>query len=257
MHMKRGLIQFILFLVLVSFSQSAIVAYQPGKWDWMDTYILKGDKNGPSGVVFKNAKGEILESSTFEYDGNGRLISELFYTEAGKYKGRLDYVYDGTNLTMEILKDPGGKILSKKSISYRNGMPDQVRVTGENGAVLIEQRYNTKNNSIVSGKEINGDITDRFSIEYKMGKPVKFKVLNKNGAPLSEIHYIYDNQGRLIKRELTVEDQKSSCVYNYGPNGKLISFTYFNESNGKILQDSTIEIVYKGEKKNNSTASMN
>jgi hypothetical protein len=192
----------------------------------------------------KDASGKTLEISDFNYDNDGRLIEEKFLDPSGKYRGNIEYVYEKGKISLETLKDESGKIISKKEFRY-HAKSMEIVVVDPKGTTLIRHQIRHDNMKISGGKEINGNITDQFTMSYdKQGRMSVFRMIRKDGSSLSEISFTYDETGKLVSRTLKDESGESICKYEYDSKGNLISYVYYNNTDGKLLKDKYLEFFF-------------
>ena len=240
----------LVFAILPVVLISELQAYQPGKWSPMDVYITEGKKGGPKRLVLKDSAGKILEFSDFIYDEDGHLLEEKFYDPSGKYRGKIEYTYALGKIAQEILKDVDGKLISTKEFNFHNKTMDIV-VLDPNGTTIMRHHIIHDNMKVKGGKEINGKIKDQFSVSYdKQGRVSLFRFTREDGTSLSEIYYTYDEMGRLVSRKLKDDSGESICKYEYDASGKLISYTYFNGSEGNWVKDKYLEFFFNGKSEN-------
>ena len=238
----------LIFLIFFFFGAQSIAAYQPGKWSPMDVYVEQGREGGPISLVLKNSDGQMLETAKFEYDRNGRLMKEKFYSAKGKYTGVTEYTYVNNVVSLEILKDAKGNIISTKEFKWGKKTLNVI-VMDNNGKIIMRHYIRHKNYRVTSGREKDETSEDQFQVQYdKKGKAVKFKLIRTDGSSISEIHYMYDSSGKLTARLLKNNSFESKCVYKYDLNGNIISFTYFNQGPGKWIKDRSMILTY-GQKK--------
>jgi len=226
--MKRLLFSIAIGLVM----SGTLSAYQVGKWDPLDRYIVGVDGAGPRKLIVTDSDGKVLQSAEYRYDSTGKLIEERYSDSDGKHNGNTHYFYKNGKLISEVLKSSSGTPLSEQKFSYdKGGNIIRIVITIE-GKTAITQSYLYKKGVLIGGKEVSGKVTDPFRIEYAGDRITALKFYNPDGSVYSEIQYRYDRSGRLIQRNRITSAEENTCRYSYDANGRVASYQYFNQRNG-------------------------
>ncbi len=204
------------------------------------------------------AELEFLEM-TIDFDTEGRVVSEIKFTEDGEMEEQNDYRYDANGKLIEhelyyaldearekvvLVRDEKGKLVS------------ETKMYGDEKGAHVEFEYDSKDRVVaIVNYDDDGDFSSRETIEYNdAGGIVKRSTLGIDNKIVSEIKFVYlsdkqveethyDEKGKMGNLTVTTFDDKGKEVNSVERNaqGKLIS------SMLNIFDDrgNVIEKIYK------------
>lgn len=232
-------------LLLYLAAPALLLAFQPGKWSHTDPYILADRTGGPRRLAVLDGSGKLLKQALYSYNSSGRLLEERYLDGTGKEEGRTVFLYESGLLSKERLLDRSGKLVSLQEHHYKNGELLETVVHDAKGQELIRQIYHYRKGQIAGGEEISGNGKDPFQFLYdESGRLTAVQFLDSSKKVIAEILYHYNSAGQLAERIRTQAGTKSICRYTYSPEGRLASYTYFNEQDGKLTADRTLRLEY-------------
>jgi YD repeat-containing protein len=181
-------------------------------------------------AAFYNAQGKLpkkltLTEKTF-FDKNGLRKEQIRYTSLGKIDLRYTFKYDnlGRIIRMDVY-NASNKLIGKKESKYDLSGNEVERI-------LFDQERGTpskmifkydKENNLIETRNFNdkGELINIFKNFWDNGKLINSQIENKDGKIIVKTHFTYDNNGKVIKEEVT-ESSPYTINYKYDSNGNLI-----------------------------------
>ena len=237
-------------VILLLFSLP-IFSYTPGKWSYLDRFTLGSEKSGPISETVKNRTGQTVYSATYEYDGEGKLISEKFLNMKGEPDGEIIYTYENGKLKTEELFAPDKTSQEKKTFLYtQSGTLKEINVVLGNGKGLLRHRIISIANGFVSECETKWEEEGNQESFSTKKDPLDETILiqevfDEKKKSIGFIKYYHDAKGRLEKRENLQGSSKRMQVLTYDESGRLISFSFHVKQDENWVLLKTHYLTYK------------
>ena len=219
----------ILFLFILT---SALSAYTPGKWSYLDRFTVGLEKSGPISETVKGRTGLTVYSATYEYNPDGKLAKERFVNGKGESDGEIIYTYENGKLKIEELFAPDKSVQEKKTFLYtQSGALKEINVVLGNSKGLLRHRIFSINEAFVMECETKWDEEGSQESFFTKKDVLDETVLNQEifdekKKSIGFIKYYFDKRGRLEKRENIQGSSKRMQVLTYDEAGRLISFSF-------------------------------
>ena len=203
---------------------SQVHAYLPLRYSPLDAYVQGAVGRGPTKVTVRQGS-KIVATAQLSYDASGRLSKETYEGATGAAGGTTTYVYQAKRLVREETRNAKGTLTNVKEFSYAAGGLDLMRVRDPAGAVLIEQRFTSRDGRILQAKQVTGG-EESFRLEYKGERPVLLRVMREDGKEIGRITYRYGSRGQVEERLRIQGDRTERCRYIYDSRGRLLAYVY-------------------------------
>ncbi|MBM9499590.1 hypothetical protein JWG44_04920 [Leptospira sp. 201903071] len=236
-----------LFLLFPGF----LFAVTPGKWSHIDRYVFGNTQNGPIREVVKNATGKTIYSANYEYDTNGKLTKESYQNEEGKADGSTQFQYKEGKVVREELFNKDNLLVETKTFRYNpKGQIDLIEVFDRENKLLLKSSVTawekefakSGNTSWSDSKEVE---TFTLVRDEKNPKILIQNIYNEEKKQIASTKFEYDEKGNLLTRTNVQGEQERKNQLNYGPDNRLISFTFHVKQNNKWELLKTHELIYK------------
>lgn len=231
-------------LILFAALPGQLFAYQPVKWNPLDTYIAEGKKDGPKSMTVLDGSGKELQKAIYEYTESGRLVREKYFKD-GKADGETLYRYENGKLVEERLVDAAGKLVERQVFLYDSDGLISIEVQDNSGKILLRNVFERKSSQIVGGLEISSETSDRYRLKYEGERLVEVTVLDDQGQSLSTVAYLYDTKGRLTERKKIQNENQSRCVVDYNGHDRIKSYRYLNQEGTKWVTEKQFLLSYE------------
>ncbi len=165
-----------------------------------------------------NASGNIMHTTVYDYDGQGRKISDTVTQESGTTVTRYEYDENGF-LSKKDIKTKGGSFIY--CCVYENDSNGKVlreRTLNEKGELLSETVNTYDENGRI--KEITVDGKASRSYTYEADGSYTETYINLGG------YYIYDKDGNPLK----YKDESCETTYSYTDSLLTKSVTVFDDA---------------------------
>lgn len=213
-------------LVIACLTPASLLAFTPGKWDPMDTYIEGARKGGPRALIVYDADGKIRQSAEYQYDQSGRLLKEVYINSAGKKEGSTEYEYRAGNIAGERLFDKNGKLVERKVYLYSRGKLSGIQVYDDKDQEIMQVDYSHKGDRIHVAEEKRDRALDRVVFHYKDERLNKLEVKDDQGKVFSHTRFDYGKNGKLVRRERFQGGRRYLCKYLYNKSGSVAQYEY-------------------------------
>lgn len=229
---RRYLLQMKYFIIFILIATN-LNAYTPGKWSYLDRYVLGNEKFGPASETVKNRTGQTIYSATYEYNAEGKLVKEIFQNAKGESDGEIIYTYESGKIKSEELFAPDKSAQEKKSFIYsQSGNLKEIVVTLGNGKPLLRHKILSIQDGFVMECETKWEEESMQQESFSTKKdPLEETILNQEifddkKKSIGFIKYYFDKKGRIEKRENLQGSSKRMQILTYDESGKLISFSF-------------------------------
>ncbi|HMV44341.1 MAG TPA: hypothetical protein PK079_09665 [Leptospiraceae bacterium] len=220
---------FLLFYFLVL---SILYAYTPGKWSYLDRFVVGNEKFGPVSEIVKNRTGQTIYSAMYEYNVEGKLIKEKFLNAKGENDGEIVYTYDSGKVKTEEVFSPDKQSQEKKTFSYASsGNLKEIIITSASGKGVLRHKINSIQDGFVLDCETKWEeegAQESFSSKKDVLDEtiLNQEIFDDKKKSIGFIKYYYDKKGRIEKRENMQGNSKRMQLLTYDESGKLISFSF-------------------------------
>lgn len=237
-----------LFLLLLCFA-SSLFAINPGKWSYLDKFVIGDEKFGPSGETVANAEGKVVYSAKYEYNTEGKLVKETYTNEAGEFDGELNYIYENGRVISEELLDKEKELKEKKTYSYLlNSILKEINISRGEGKDYIKCKVLAMDKDLITNAEttrLEEKITEHFIIKKDSKDPNNFsqEVYEEKKKLISSIKFFF-SEGKLMKRESVQGNLKRMQTFEYDEKGRLIRFTFHVKQNEDWIPVKTHTYTY-------------
>lgn len=173
------------------------------------------------------AKKTLVEKVTFLK--NGLRKEQIRYSSLGKIDLRYVFSYDnlGRIIKMEVF-DSSKRLVGKKEskYDYKGNEIERTLFDIERGGPSKMLFKYDNNNNIIETKNLNdkGEIINVFKNVWEKGFLKNSSIEDKDGRVIVKTNFVYDNNGRVIKEEVT-ENTPYLINYKYDNNGNLIEIS--------------------------------
>jgi YD repeat-containing protein len=238
-------------------------------------YLYNETEFNPNGEVISqcawSAGGLLVEKMIFEYDDQGRLTSQYYYTETGEPSEVLHYVrnekgvvvkdirkyLDGSFDTTAYVYDDQG-LLKEKTTVDDEGTLDLTEQFVWKDKLLLKREAKDPEGNIVSVEEFTyderGNITGHMQTDEETGENHRTvttynetnhktgeEVYSEEGDLLQKITYVNDESGKLISSEYESPQKWSTTEYHYDENGNPLGHLETDEEVNQLL---SVEHIY-------------
>lgn len=188
--------------------------------------------------------------NVYEYDANGRRISQTSYSSAGYAFSRAAYIYDGDsdNPVRESQYDAQGVLTGSDEYEY-NTAGQLIRKThldaGENVSYYMTYEYDPEGNQTKeSSFQPDGSLSSYYEYEYDgSGSRTKESYFNPDGTLSTATEYEYDGNGNMIRQvNHTFWGGSIYTLYEYDSDGNKIRATDY-DSEGNISGGAAWEYI--------------
>jgi YD repeat-containing protein len=195
-------------------------------------YLFNETEYNSGGVITSQSSytsdGLMVEKMVFEYDEQGRIITQYYYTEPDEPSEVVDYLWNEKGLLIKDVK------------KYLDGSFDT-------SSYLYDEQDKLKE-KITVDDEGTTDLHEKFF--WKDSHLLKHEVNDAEGNIISSEEFKYDDRGNVIEHthmdEETGENQRTVTTYDeknhktsdeiYNDEGDLVeSIAYNNDESGKLI----------------------
>lgn len=169
-----------------------------------------------------------------EFDRDGRLRKETFYSADGKVSSITEYAYDENGLLTEEKKTVRGSVFSRDVYEYdENGnQTAYISYDGDGKAQSKwETAYDADGNVIASLSYTDGKLDGKFEYAYdENGREMMWKWYDPDGRETVRVETAYDANGR--KSTVARYESGEFRLYNeyvYSPEGWLTEIASYDE----------------------------
>lgn len=240
------MIRYFLSFLIISIP---LMGFTPGKWSHKDKILFQPGNFGPSKEIVRNAEGQVIYVATYEYDDNGRLLSETYQDKEGHADGRTVFRYTEGLLSLEEVYDQTAILTERKEFHYRGKFLKKIITKDATGRVLIS--YNIETDPfgyVIAGEGKTNDTKDvenfRFHLDPNRSNVQIQKVTDGKQKNLGEIYFTFDSKGNLIEREFRQGNQLKIHKLRYRTDGRLDSFSFHVKQGDNWILEKTHILVY-------------
>ncbi|MCB1141285.1 MAG: hypothetical protein H7A24_01150 [Leptospiraceae bacterium] len=241
------MIKFFKIFLLLCLNVS-VFSYTPGKWSPMDKNLMGYERFGPKEEVVKNSEGKIVYTARYEYNEEGKLIKETYTNSEGKEDGRTLYDYVNGKLNSEEIHDQNG-LQERRVFKYSfNGELKEIILYGTGGeekqrCKVVHMKEELITEAVIRWKEHKE--TEYFNMKKDPNENVWVQdIMDEKKKNMGTVRYIFDDSGKLIRRENVQNSYRRASEIKYDSSGKIIEFSYsvLDAGNWKVLK--THHLVY-------------
>ncbi len=213
---------------------ASLAAYQPTRWSPMNLYVENAVPNGPQAIEVLDAQGVLLARAEYSYTAKGQLHRERYRDADGKLQGDTVYKYGNYGIVEEKLFNSSGKLLSRVQFLYdAKKRLESMHLLGATDEVKMVQRYRYENGRLIGGVEENGERREYFRFQYEKERLTALIIRDERQKRIAKISYRYNRKGQLHERIRLHDRQVSRCLYHYNAEGKIASYTYYEQIGGQ------------------------
>lgn len=274
MPQKKTVAIFRTNLVTVGIGQGQIKTF-PWLYNKTD-FNRKGETLSQSSY---SSEGLLSEKMAWEYDDQGRITRQIYFTEPGEpseiityernEKGQVvqdikkyidesldttQYLYDGNDRLIEkITKDDEGVVDMHEKFTWNEKvlLKHEITDTEENIISLDEFVYDKKGN-IIEHQQINeetGDNQKIVSVWDEAGHKISEEIYNEDDELLETTSFEHDETGRVVSASYQSPGKISTTRYVYDASGNLLDQEETDENGNQLLW-----VQHEYDSQNNRTA---
>lgn len=240
--MQRAFIT--LGIILTIAAGTPLHAFDPVRFSPLDLYVLKGGLKGPKSLQMMDASGKLRQRATLDYDGDGYLLRESYFSADGASQGSTLYAYKDGRLSEERSLTPGGVLISRRAFEYKGKNLASITSYDSSNQIVSRIAYTYQGDRLVSGVETHSPDRDRFQIEYAGPSMLAISYASPDGKPISTIRFSYGQEGRVTERERILGPARNACRYQYDSAGRITSYSYYEFVNGGWVLEKTLRMDY-------------
>lgn len=242
-----SMIRIISFLIILSFP---ILGYTPGKWSHKDAYLFKKIKKVPSKEIVRNGEGQVVYVAEYEYNSDGKLITETYSDKEGKGDGKTSFRYTDGLLSSEEVYDNGGHLVERKDFQFKGRSLKKMNVKDGEGRLLIVYSIESDGEGNVfaaEGKNLETKDNESFRFQIDPKHPnVQIQYLTDDKKKgLGEIHFKFDAKGNLVEREFFQGETRRVHKLKYKADGSLETHSFHVKQGDNWILEKTHVLVYE------------
>jgi hypothetical protein len=203
-----------------------------------------------SSLTRKPSLPEPSARTSYAYS-EGILVSRSSYGPDGAMQNRSTFEYDGEGrLIRETMADGKGAVQSVSEWSWSEGRKVEWRVLDARGMVLARTAYRYQD-ELLSGLLMNdgaGNSTGRGEYQYNNdGLLTGIRYFSAAGSPQDRIEYMLEN-GKVMQEKTFRADGRleRGLLYEYGPAGQILKIT-LTDASGRHRESTIFEYTFRTE----------
>jgi len=226
-------------ILLYLFTVSVLFSVTPGKWSYMDQFVLPGTAGaGPNSETVKDSSGKVIYRAAYTYGKNGKLVNEKYY-DGSSPDGRTEFSYKGSIIVKEVLYDKTNKVMEYKKYIYAGSELKSIELYDDKDDKLLTCRVGDIKKGFIYTAEtvwVGKEDKETFRVTKEVNSNNLLQsIYDGSDKMVGTLKFILDKNGRIIKRENKQQGQERINTLEYDSAGRLIR-SEFHVKQGKEVK---------------------